>query len=60
MATSTIVEKIRVNNPKVIEKYVTAMEFAVNAPIETRKPTAAKQVTDPTELKRIMMRGIEK
>ena len=60
MATSTIVEKIRVNNPKVIEEYVTVMETAANAPIETRKVTAAKQVTDPAELKQIMIRGIEK
>ncbi|MBR1711124.1 MAG: hypothetical protein IJ719_20230 [Clostridia bacterium] len=60
MATSTIVEKIRVNNPKVIEEYVAAMESAATAPIETRKPTAAKQITDAAELKRIMMRGIEK
>ena len=60
MATSTIVEKIRVNNPKVIEEYVAAMESAANAPIETRKSPAAKQVTDPAELKKLMMRGIAK
>ena len=60
MATSTILEKIRVNNPKVIEEYVAAMEASANTPIETRKPTAAKQVTDPAELKKIMLRGIEK
>jgi hypothetical protein len=60
MATSTIVEKIRVNNPKVMEEYVAAMESAANAPIESRKPTSAKKVTDPAELRKIMMRGIEK
>ncbi len=60
MATSTIVEKIRVNNPKVIEEYVAAMEASASTPIESRKPAAAKQVTDPAELRKIMMRGIEK
>lgn len=60
MATSTIVEKIRVNNPKVIEEYVAAMEASANTPIKTRKGASVKQVTDPAELKKIMMRGIEK
>ena len=60
MATSTIVEKIRVNNPKVIEEYVAAMEASADTPIEIEKPSAARQVTDPAELRRIMMRGIEK
>ena len=60
MAASTIVERIRVNNPKAMEEYVAAMESAAKAPVEKRKPTVAKQVTDPVELKKIMMRGIEK
>lgn len=60
MATSTIVEKIRVNNPKVIEELVATMETVAKAPIERRSQSSAKQVTDSAELKRIMMRGIEK
>ena len=60
MATSTIIEKIRVNNPKVIEKYAAAMEASANTPIEARKTAAAKQVTDPAELKQIMLRGVAK
>ncbi len=60
MATSTIVEKIRVNNPKVIEEYAATMEASANTPIEARKTAVAKQATDPAELKQIMMRGVAK
>ncbi len=60
MATSSIVEKIRVNNPKVIEEYVAAMEASANTPIVQMKKRTAKTVSDPAELKKVMLRGIEK
>ena len=60
MATSSIVEKIRVNNPKVIEEYVAAMEASANTPIVRKEQKAAKKVSDPAELKKVMLRGIEK
>ena len=59
MATSTIVEKISINNPKVMEEYVAAMEDSANSPV-TRKEQKIKQITDPAELKQIMLRGIGK
>ena len=59
MATSSIVEKIRVNNPKVIEEYVAAMEASAQAPIVHKQPTA-KKISDPEALKKTMLRGIEK
>lgn len=53
MATSTMIENIKVNNPKVLE----ASEKAVITPL---KNSSAKRITDSTELKDIMLRGIEK
>lgn len=60
MATSSIVEKIRVNNPKVIEDYVEAMEASANVPINRGPQAAARKVTDAAELKDVMLRGLEK
>ena len=60
MATSSIMEKIRVNNPKVIEEYVAAMEASANTSISCRGQNMTKKVSDPAELKKIMLRGIEK
>ena len=48
-----IVERIKVNNPKV-------MESVAAAPIETRKLVSAKQVTDLVGFRKIMTRRIEK
>ena len=59
MATSSIVETIRVNNPKVIEEYVAAIENSAEAPVTCSKESAAKKITDPKELKKIMLCGIE-
>lgn len=60
MATSSFVENIRVNNPGVILEYAKALESAENAPIEPVRQSAVKMISDPEELKRIMLRGIEK
>ena len=57
MPTSTFIEKIRVNNPMVMEKYVEAMESAANTPVKQRKKM--KAITDPQELREIMHKGIE-
>ena len=48
------------NNPKAIEEYVAAMEKADNAPIEKRNERIAKRVTDPQELKALMLKAMEK
>ena len=60
MATSSFVERIRVNNPKVMEEYVAAMESAANSPVVSRPKKKANEIKDPQELKKLMLRGIEK
>ncbi len=60
MATSSIIEDIKINNPKVMEEYVAALEAAEKAPIVPVQELAARRITDPAELKKIMLRGIEK
>ena len=60
MATSTMIENIKVNNPKVLEDYVAVLEASEKAAITPLKNPSAKRITDSTELKDIMLRGIEK
>ena len=60
MASSSFVERIRINNPKVMEEYVAAMESAAIAPVVQRAEKKAKEITDPKELKKLMQKGIEK
>ena len=60
MATSSIVDKIRVNNPTVIEDYVAAMEVSANSPVAQKDKRTAETISDSEELKKIMLRGIEK
>lgn len=60
MATSSFVERIRVNNPKVMEEYVAAMESAASAPIVKNVNKNIVEIKDPQELKRLMLKGIEK
>lgn len=60
MATSSIIENIKVNNPRVIEEYLAAMEKAASEPIAEKKESGTVRITDPAELKKIMLRGIEK
>ncbi len=60
MATSSFVERIRVNNPKVMEEYVAAMESAANAPVMQRAEKTIKEIKNPQELKKLMLKGIEK
>lgn len=60
MATSSIIENIRINNPKVIEAYVEAVEAAENAPVARQSEPLAKEVTDPDKIREMMLRNIEK
>ena len=59
MATSSFVEKIRVNNPKVLVEYVAALEAAERAPVTPMAEPAARRITDPEELRAVLLRGIE-
>ncbi len=58
MATSSIIENIRVNNPKVLEEYVEAMENSA----KNYKPRTEDQksgvVTDPERIKAIMAKAM--
>ena len=60
MATSSFFEKIRVNNPKVIVEYAAALEAAEKAPVTAMDEPIARRITNPVELKTIMLRGIER
>lgn len=60
MAVSSFVEKIRLNNPKVMMDYVAALEAAEKEPIIPMKESTIREVKDSEELKKIMLRGIEK
>ena len=60
MAISSIIENIQVNNPKVMEEYVAAVEKAAASPVEKKKDRIAREISNPDELKNLMLRGIEK
>lgn len=60
MATSSFVEKIRINNPKAMVEYAAALEAAEKAPILPDEQPSARKISDPAELKALMLRGIEK
>ncbi|MBQ9609048.1 MAG: hypothetical protein IJV15_06335 [Lachnospiraceae bacterium] len=59
MATSSILDHITINNPKVIEDYINAMEESANRPI-SHEASDIKFETDPNVLKELMLKGIEK
>ncbi len=60
MATSSIIDHIRINNPKVMEAYVEAVEKAERAPIIPQKKPIAREIADPEEMRAFLLRGIEK
>lgn len=59
MATSSIIDRIRINNPKVMEAYIDALEKAEKEPVIYSPSQTAREVTDPEEMKQIMIRCIE-
>ena len=60
MATSSFVEKIKVNNPKVIMEYASALEAAEKAPVSPMPEPTARRITNPEEIKALLLRGIKK
>lgn len=60
MATSTMIENIKVNNPMLLEEYVAALEASETAPIAPAQEPVARRITDSAELRDVMLRGIEK
>ena len=59
MATSSIIDNIRINNPKVLEEYAAAMEAAEGEPIAPLARPTARRITDLAEMNAIILRGIE-
>ncbi len=60
MATSSFIENIRINKPMVMEKYVEALEAAEKAPVMPLPEPTARRISDPEEIKTVMLRGIRK
>ena len=60
MATSSIIENISVNNPKVMEQYAEAMEKAEKSTVTRMAEPTAKVVTAPEEMRNLMLQGIKK
>ena len=60
MATSSLLEHIRVNNPKAVEEFVAAMEASAKDPL---KPHTEDQrsgvVSDPERLRSFMKRALQ-
>ena len=60
MATSSIIENIRVNNPKVIEEFLKAMEESEK---EFHLPTDAERshvVSDPDRIREFMRKALNR
>ena len=60
MATSSIIENIRVNNPRALEEYAAAMEESAS---DFHKRTDSERtgvVTDKEETKAFMQKALEK
>lgn len=60
MATSSIIENIRVNNPKVLEEYVDAMEDHATNHHPRTDDEKSGVVTDPERIKKFMAKVLAK
>ncbi len=58
MATSSIIENIRIDNPKALEAYVEAMEYRVKK--TEVKHTCSGVVSDPQKVKVFMDKALAK
>ena len=58
MATSSILENIRVNNPKAVEEFVLAMEDSAKSPLTPVMHKASSVVSNPARLKAIVEKGL--
>lgn len=61
MATSSIFDNIKVNNPKAVEEFVAAMEASVRTPM---RPRTAKQRSvvsdDPEKMNTFMVKALKR
>ena len=61
MATSSIIENIRVNNPHLLEEYVEAMEKGVkDPPLRNREDRHSFAITDPARIKAIAEKAFQR
>lgn len=61
MATSSIIENIRVNNPQLLEEYVEAMEKGVNLHhVTTGGEFHSSALTDPNRIKALVEGALAK
>ena len=60
MATSSIIENIRVNNPKVLEQYVDAMERNMENTHHRTEDEKSGVVTDKERIKKFMAKVLAK
>ena len=60
MATSSMLEHIRVNNPKAVEEFVGAMEASAKEPLKPRTENQRSGVvSDPERLRSFMKRALQ-
>ena len=60
MATSSLLEHIRVNNPKAVEEFVAAMEASAKEPLKPRtEDQRSGVVNDPERLRSFMNRALQ-
>lgn len=59
MATSSILENIRVNNPEAVEEFVAAMEASVQKPIREMGEKRSIAVSDPERLRSVVAKGLK-
>ena len=60
MATSSIIENIRVNNPRVLEEYVAAMEEAAKKPLSKDDFRRSHVVSDPESINAFFKKALAK
>lgn len=59
MATSSITETLRVNNPKMLEAYAEALERAETEPVSPSPAPVYEEVTDEEGIRDILARNLE-
>ena len=61
MATSSIIENIRVNNPKALEEYIEFMEMSANEPVIPRTDEQRSGViSDPSVIRKFAAGALDK
>ncbi len=60
MATSSLLEHIRVNNPKAVEEFVAAMEASAKEPLKPRTDDQRSGVvSDPERLRSFVTKALQ-